>query len=286
MSTAASTAEPALHRPRRLEDAIRILQEDSGALPLAGGQTLVSMLNLGFIQPTALVLLADVAELKGIDVQDDGSVRIGALVTHAELARSAAFRGGQRLIPLTAKEIADPAIRNFGTIGGACAHGDTVADWPAALVAADAEILVAGPGGTRSIAAAGFFENIMTTALQPAELIVAVRIPAIEGSARYLKFARVHGDYATVSVAVTLSQEDGRCRQAGIAVGACGPRPIRLRAAEALLQGQVISADLARTAGQLLADAAQPISDVRGTAEYRKRVVPRLVARAVLEAME
>ncbi|MGO4392295.1 xanthine dehydrogenase family protein subunit M [Variovorax sp. M-6] len=274
-----------LYRPTHLADAIALLQEHEDARPLGGGQTLVSMLSLGYAQPSAIVALGNLPELRGISRSDDGSVRIGAMTTHAELAACRSFAGGQALLTSAASQIADPAIRNFGTIGGACAHGDSVADWPPALVAADARMLVHGPDGAREIKACDFFVNLLTTALKPAELLIAIVIPAIEGHGRYRKLARVEGDFATVSVAATAASAGGACTSVAIAIGACGPRPVRLAQAEALLIGRPFNEGLAIEVGQLLADAIDPISDVRGSAAYRKRVLPRLVAQSIQELL-
>ena len=273
------------HRPRTIADAIALLKADSEARPLAGGQTLVAMLNLGYVEPTAIVALSDIAELHGINRLADGTVRIGAMATHAEIARSELYIDGQRLLAHAAAQIADPAIRNFGTIGGACAHADSVSDWPPALFAANARIAVAGPGGRREVAAGDFFQNLFTTALGPAELATAILLPPIAGRGLYRKLARVEGDYATVAVAVTAAVEKGICTSAAIAIGACGPRPVRLPAAEALLVGHAVDRALALKAGERLARAINPISDVRGSAAYRKRVLPQLVADTLLEAL-
>lgn len=278
--------EVPLYRPASVAQALALLRDNPEARPLGGGQTLVSMLTLGYTQPSAIVALADIAELHGVTRLADGSVRIGAMTTHAEMAACTTLVGGQALLSQTAGKIADPAIRRFGTIGGACAHGDTVADWPPCLVASDARIVVAGLGGTREIRAQDFFLNILTTALRPGELVVAIVVPALEGRPFYRKLARVEGDYATVSVAVVGSVESGTCRSVSIAVGACGPAPVRLAEVEALLVGRAVDRTLAEEAGRRLAGAINPISDVRGSAAYRKRVLPRIVADAVLEVLQ
>ncbi len=283
-STPAETDVP-LYRPATLTQALALLRDNPDARPLGGGQTLVPMLTLGYAQVSAIIALADIAELHGITRLTDGSVRIGAMTTHAEIAACTTFVGGQSLLSHTAGQIADPAIRSFGTIGGACAHGDTVADWPPSLVAADARVVVAGPGGNREIRAQDFFLNILTTALEPGELVVAIVVPALAGRAFYRKLARVEGDYATVSVAVVGAVDKGICKSLAIAIGACGPAPVRLASAEALLVGRAVNRMSAEEAGTLLARATDPISDVRGSAAYRKRVLPRIVAETVLEVL-
>jgi carbon-monoxide dehydrogenase medium subunit len=262
-----------------------LLDSNPESCPLAGGQSLVATMNVGMFQPTLLVALDAVPEMQGISRHADGSVVIGAMTTHASIAASDAFVDGQRLIPLTARQIADPAVRNFGTIGGACAHCDSIADWPCALVAAGACIVVAGLAGQREIAASDFFLGLFSTALQHGELIVSVRVPKLPGNARYRKFSRVEGDYATVSVAVVASAVQGLCVSASIAVGACGPTPARLAAAEAMLIGMRVDEALGRRAGALLAAACEPASDVRGSASYRRRVVPGLVSQTLGEVL-
>ncbi len=284
-NAAPAEADVPLYRPTTVQHALSLLRDNPDARPLGGGQTLVSMLTLGYAQASAIIALADIAELRGITRLADGSMRIGAMTTHAEIAACTTFVGGQSLLSHTAGQIADPAIRSFGTIGGACAHGDTVADWPPALVAADARVIAAGPGGSREIRAQDFFLNILTTALEPGEIVVAIVVPVLAGRAYYRKLARVEGDYATVSVAVVGAIDKGICKSVAISIGACGPAPVRLPAAEALLVGREVDQMLAEKVGTMLARAIDPISDVRGSAAYRKRVLPRVVAETVLEVL-
>jgi carbon-monoxide dehydrogenase medium subunit len=269
-------------RARSCTEAIELLAEPESRL-LAGGQTLVAMMNLGYFTPGRLVYLGGVPELAGIARQPDGSARIGAMATHAEIAASTLFTGGQRLLAHTAAQIADPGVRNRGTLGGACAHGDPVTDWPAALVAAGAAFELAGPQGTRTVAAGDFFLGLMSTALAERELIVAVRVPAIPGNGHYRKLARAEGDFATVSVAATVHVEK-EVRSVSIAVGACGPRPVRLEEAERRLVGRPLEREGLLESGRLLAEAIEPLDDVRASAAYRRRVLPHLVAEAVMAA--
>lgn len=273
------------YRPGTLREAFALLTSEEGVRPLAGGQTLVAMLNLGLLQPAALVSLAGIPELRGIRRLPGGEVLIGAMSTHAEVAASTQFRDGQGIIAHAAGQIAEPAVRNFGTIGGACAHGDPASDWPAALVAADALILLQGAAGARQVPAAEFFRDLFTTSLQPGELVTAIRIPPLKGRGLYRKVTRVDGDYATVSVAVVAAREGRRCTALSIVVGACGPRPCRRPDAEAILIGSIVERAQARAAGALLAGAIEPLGDVRGSAAYRRRIVPGVVADTVMEAL-
>jgi carbon-monoxide dehydrogenase medium subunit len=278
-------SEIAFFRPQTLAQAIDRLAADGEARCIAGGQTLVAMLNANLIAPSALVSLADLAELRGITTTANG-IRIGAMTSHRELAAEPRLIGGQRVLAEAAAQIGHLAIRTMGTIGGSLCHGDAAADYPAAIVAADATLELHGPRGSRRVGAAGFFKDFLTTDLAPDEILVAVELPKPppQSAGHYLKFARVEGDFATVSVAVALAVADGRCTAARLALGGCGPVPVRSDAAEKVLRGSPLDEDALDRAGALLAAASDPLDDIRGSAEYRRLVIPRLVRRAVAAA--
>ncbi|HUT51055.1 MAG TPA: xanthine dehydrogenase family protein subunit M [Alphaproteobacteria bacterium] len=276
-----------VHRPESAEEAVRLKGQDPDALFLAGGQTLVAMINAELVVPAALISLDRIANLGGIDTHADGAVRIGAMTRHAEIAASDRLIDGHAVIREAARVIAHPAIRNLGTIGGAVSHGDPNADYPAALVAADARVEVLGSQGSREIAAGNFFKDFLTTDLKDGEMVTAVTLPASPAGARshYEKFARVDGDYATVSVAVSVVMNaNATVDWVRIAVGACGPRPVRVAAAEESLIGGALSYEAIQKAAQQIAAACDPIDDVRGSADYRLLLVPRLIAKAVKAA--
>ena len=194
------------HQPETVDDAVRLLADDEDARCIAGGATLVAMMNAQFVEPSALVSLRDIAELKSIERHDDGSVRIGAMARHRAIAEFDSFDGGQSIVRDAARVIGHPAIRNMGTIGGSISHADAAADYPAALVAADAAIEIAGAGGNREIEAAAFFVDFLETALEAGEIVVGVRLPArAAATSAYEKFARVEGDFATVSAAAVVT---------------------------------------------------------------------------------
>jgi carbon-monoxide dehydrogenase medium subunit len=273
-----------VHRPDSAEEAVRLKGQDPDAMYLAGGQTVVAMMNAELVEPSALISLDRVTSLVGIDTQNDGAVRIGAMTCHAEIAASDRLTGGHAVVGDAARVIAHPAIRNLGTIGGAVSHGDPNADFPAALVAADARIEAVGPQGSREIAAENFFKDFLTTALKEGELVTAVVLPAPPVGARshYEKFARVDGDYATVSVAVALAMNsNAKVDWIRIAVGACGSQPVRVEAAENALKGEALSDSAIQQAAEQIAAACDPVDDVRGSADYRLLLVPRLIAKAV-----
>lgn len=271
--------------PDTLEDAVKLLAED-GARCLAGGQSLVAMMNAQLVTPSALVSLRRIAELDAITPLPDGGLRIGAMVPHATVARLKPSAAGPALLAETAAAIGHPAIRNQGTIGGSLAHADPAADYPAAVVCAGAHIHIVGPAGRRVVPAGEFFRGYYETALERGEIVVAVEVPPGPqySAAHYEKLALVHGDFALVSAAVILAMRGGKCAFAAIAVGACAPAPVRVAAAEAALAGTPLDDAALAKAGALIAAACDPIDDFRGSAAYRRKLVPRIVARAVRAA--
>lgn len=274
----------ALHAPTTVDEAVRLLAHGE-ARCLAGGATLVAMMNAGIAEPGELVSLAGIEELAGIRALPDMSLRVGAMTRHRETASDARLAGELAVVREAAASIANAPVRNMGTIGGSIAHFDPAADYPPALVAVDAQIEIAGPAGRRTLAAREFFVDWYTTALAPGELVTAVVLPPMAaGLGRYHKLARVSGDFATVSVALSVQFSRGKCSRVGVAIGGCGPRPVRLDEADEALAAERLTDKAAAHAGALLARAADPIDDVRGSAGYRRLVIPRMVSRAVSSA--
>ena len=275
------------HLPRTLEEAVGLLAADPDSKYLAGGATLVAMMNAGLAQPSALISLRRIEGLQGIERSAAGGVRIGAMTRHCQTAASPQLAGAHRVVQQAASVIASPPVRNMGTMGGSIAFADPAADYPPALVAADAEIEMVGPNGRRRLKADAFFLDWYQTALEPGELIVAVHLPPAPAGAvgHYDKLSRVEGDYATASVAVVLAMSGGVCNSIAIAVGACGPTPLRLPAAEQMLLGSRLDDGALAIAGKHLAEAADPVDDVRASADYRRLVIPRLLRRAVRAAL-
>tara|TARA_Y100000588_G_scaffold332988_1_gene371594 strand:+ start:412 stop:1272 length:861 start_codon:yes stop_codon:yes gene_type:complete len=274
-----------LQKPSSIDEALRLKSEDLDAMFLAGGQTLVAMINADLIEPTALISLDGVESLKAITPESDGSLRIGAMVRHAEIASSSMLQNANSVLRSAAKVIAHPAIRNLGTVGGAICHGDPNADFPAALVALNASAEITGPMGVREVSAADFFQDYLTTDLEPEELLTSIILPPVSEKSwgHYEKFSRVDGDYATTSVAVTLSlKDDGTVSCVGIALGASGATPIRVVAAEKSLQGGILDAETVAKVAEEIALGCDPLDDVRGSAEYRLMLIPRLIEKAVM----
>jgi carbon-monoxide dehydrogenase medium subunit len=269
-----------LYRPRTVDEAVGLLAEDEDARLLAGGATLVAMLNARVIEPPALISLRSIDEIKGIARLPDGSVRIGAFTRHRETADSALLLGSSGVVRDAASQIANATVRNMGTIGGSVAFADPGLDYPPALVAAAALIEIASRAGRRTVPAREFFVDWYTTALQPGEMVTGVLLPGPGGGAGvYVKHARVAGDYATASAAACL-EADGRCR---VAIGACGPAPLADPAIDAALSDDRGDAALAAAADRL-AGMADPLDDVRGSADYRRRLIAPLLRRAVRAA--
>jgi aerobic carbon-monoxide dehydrogenase medium subunit len=260
--------------PSTLEEAYQAL-DDEEARCLAGGQSLVAMMNLGLVSPSRLVSLRRIPALRGIATEPDGSLRVGAMTSHAELAALDAPGAGATLLAQAARVVAYPAVRAFGTIGGSVAHADPAADYPVVLVAADAAIEVGSAAGSRHIAARDFFRGLFETALERGEIVTAIhlRAGAPGAGAAYEKLSLVAGDFAILSVAAIVEHT------ARIAIGCCGPRPI-------LATGLALTDAALRDAARKLADDSDPPSDHRASAAYRRKVLPELVCRAVRAAQQ
>lgn len=275
------------HQPETVDEAVKLLADDEDARCIAGGATLVAMMNAQLVEPSALISLRGISELKPIERLDDGSVRIGAMARHRAIAAFDGFDGGQALVREAAGIIGHPAIRNMGTIGGSISHADAAADYPAALVAADAAIEIASAGARREVAAADFFLDFLETALEEGEMVIGVRLPAAaDAASAYEKFARVEGDFATVSAAAVVSMDGDRCRDIRLAIGACAAFPVRVAEAEDALKGTALSDDEINTAAEPIVAACDPVSDFRGSAEYRLTLVPVMMRRAIATAKQ
>lgn len=280
------TFGPEIFQPETVEEAVALLAEDEGARPLSGGATLVAMMNARLVEPSRLVSLDRIAELKEFRRNDDGSIRVGAMRRHRETAFESALTGTHAVLSSAAARIANPPVRNMGTIGGSISFADPAADYPPALVAADAHVEIAGPTGRREIPAEDFFLGWYETALQPGEIVTAVLLPSPlpDGIGHYEKLCRVAGDFALASVAVAGRFGPGGAIEAvRIAVGGCGGGPVRDPAAEILLMEKGLSG--LDEAGASLCGHLDPVDDVRGSAAYRLTVVPRLLAKALTQAI-
>jgi carbon-monoxide dehydrogenase medium subunit len=269
-------------RASTLAQAIGLLQKDpDGNKLVAGGHTLIPTLKLRLASPALLIDIRGIDELKGIDVGDH--VRIGALTTHAELLASKPLREVLPIFHQAANLIADPQVRNRGTIGGSLANADPAADWPAVVVALKGELELAGPAGRRRVAARDFFVEIMTTALELGEVLVAIHIPRPNPGAqfRYRKIRHPASGYAVVGVAVALSLHDGVVSESAIAITGATGRAFAAEAAGTHLVGKPLSIDNAARAASLASEQAECLTDHYASADYRKHLVKTEVERAL-----
>lgn len=273
-------AKDGLFRPRSLPEALDLLISIPEARLLAGGASLVAMINARIIEPAALVSLTAIPELHGISVAPTGQIVIGALTRHCVVAEDPHLADTLAVVGDAARQIASAAIRNMGTIGGALAHADPGLDFPPALVAARATIEIAATTGRRNVPISEFFVDWFTTSLKAGEIVVAVHLPNPKpGVGLYLKHARVSGDFSIASIALTLAC-DGEVH---VAIGGCGPNPLGSVEVDQILSSSKTDAAL-KQAGEILLSLADPVDDVRGTAEYRRMLIPRMLRRAIYEA--
>jgi carbon-monoxide dehydrogenase medium subunit len=276
------------HRPDKLEEALALLaQHGEDAKVLAGGMSLIPLMKLRFATPSHLIDINRIADLQGVS-EEGGSLRVKSVTRHAELERSDLLRTRYPAMAAAAPLISDPIVRNLGTIGGSLAHGDPAGDWGSVMLALGAEVVARGSGGERAIPADELFVSNFATSLRPDELITEIRIPAPRGrfGGAYLKLERKVGDFATVGVAVHLSLDDGHIAAAGIGLTSVGPRNIKAKEAEASLVGSEPTDEAFAEAGRLAAGAAQPITDIRGSADYKRHMVEVYTRRGLARALE
>src|SRR5215469_1022339 len=275
--------------PSSIPQAISFLQQyGDDAKILSGGQSLIPMMKLRLARPAYLIDINRIAGLSYIK-EEDGHLKIGGLIREAELEESPIVHAKFPILIDTEHVIADPQVRNLATVAGNLAHGDPANDHPATMLSLGAKVVATGPKGHRVIAIEEFFVSVFTTALQPDEIVTEIRIPlppARSGGA-YFKLERKVGDFATAAVAAQVTLDgNGTCQQAGIGLTNVGPTPVKARKAEAFLRGKKLDQATVRQAAQLAADDAQPSSDLRGAAEYKKGLVKELAARALARAAE
>lgn len=276
-------------RPNTIPEAISLLQQyGQEAKILSGGQSLIPMMKLRLARPSYLV---DINRIKGLSYvkEEGGFLKIGGLTRESELEASPIIQSKYPIILDTAHVIADPQVRNLATVGGNLAHGDPANDHPATMLALGAQVVATGPRGQRTIPIEEFFVSLFTTALQPTEILTEIRIPAAAAhtGGGYVKLERKVGDFATAAVAAHLAlNNQGIVQKAGIGLTNVGPKPIKARKAEDFLRGKKADAAAIAQAAQLAADEAQPSSDLRGPAEYKKGLVKELAKRALSRAAE
>ncbi|WP_306191127.1 xanthine dehydrogenase family protein subunit M [Streptomyces sp. MK5] len=271
-------------RPTSLDEAVRTLAEaGEDAKVLAGGQSLLPLLRLRLAFPELVVDVGRIPGLRGVR-EDGDTLVIGALTTHHDVVHDPLVRRHAGLLAQATETVADPAVRHRGTLGGSLAHADPAGDLPAVVLALDAELVAAGPGGRRTIPAREFFADYLQSTLAPDELLVEIRVPKRDGwGFHYEKFHRVAQSWAMVGVAALVRRDDGRIAESRIALTNMGATPLRAPAAEEALSGAGDAAAVARAA-QSAAEGTRPSRDASASPEYRAHLARVLTKRAVLAA--
>jgi carbon-monoxide dehydrogenase medium subunit len=272
-------------RATSLDDAVARLAAANGKAKLiAGGHSLVPLMKFRLSEPKRLIDIARIPGLSGIR-EKDGTIAIGAGTVHHDVATSALLRQHCPVVSDAAAEIGDPQVRNRGTLGGSLAHADPSADYPAAMLAVDAEIHVKGPKGWRVVKARDFFKDLFTVDLAPDEIIASVQFPPVRAAA-YAKLHQRASHYAIVGVAAALDVSDGRIRVARIGLTGAGPYAIRLTKVEEALAGQTLTKETVDAAAQLAgADLKEVNADLHASAEYRRAMIPVFTRRALERAL-
>jgi aerobic carbon-monoxide dehydrogenase medium subunit len=266
------------HRPQTLDEAVALLGQSEDAKILAGGHSLVPAMKFRLAQPKTVIDISHIAELSYIR-EANGQIAIGAMTTHYEIESSELLQKRCPLLPEVAVNIGDVQVRNKGTLAGSLAHADPAADWPAAILALDAEIEISGPNGKRSIKASEFFVDMMQTAVQPNELLSEIRLPITARSVAYAKFAQKASGFAIAGVAVVI---DKQSKSARVGITGAASKAYRASAVESALQGRALTPDLIAQAASKAAEGIDPLNDIHASAEYRAHLA-RVNTRRALE---
>jgi len=272
--------------PTTIEEALRLIDRHGDECKiLSGGHSLIPVLKLRMAAPAVIIDIGRVKELKTIEVDGD-TIRIGAGVTHAEIAANSELRQHCPLLGLTAEQVGDQQVRNRGTIGGSLTHADPAADWPATILALGAEIVARSSSGQRVIQASDFFVDLMTSAVEPNEMVTEIRVPkpAQPNRGVYLKVPQSASGFAVVGVAAQLKVANGKCEDAGIGVTGLAPKPFRAASVEAALRGQTIDeATVIAATAKADTEASDAMEDIHASGDFRRHLA-RVYARRAVEA--
>jgi len=274
-------AEFEYRAPESLEEAIRELQENGeDAKLLAGGHSLIPLMKLRLAAPSLLVDLRRIPGLHSVQ-RENGHWRIGAMTPHAALEHAPELG----IVSEVAATIADPQVRNRGTIGGSLAHGDPASDLPAVMLITEAEVTLQGPDGQRSVAAADLFLDYLTTAVSEHEVLTEIRIPALEGYGHsYQKFNRRSEDWAMVGVCAVVKATDGTCEDVRVGFTNMGSKPLRVTGVEEALRGKSLSAENIAAAAELAAEGTNPPADLNASQDYKRHLARVMTRRALAQA--
>lgn len=275
------------HAPSTVEEALKLMVENDEAKILAGGHSLLPMMKLRFAVPEQLIDINGVASLKGIS-EKEGKIHIGAMTTENELIASELLTQKCPLIPEAAKLIADPQVRNCGTIGGDVAHGDPGNDHPSIMMALEATFVLQSPDGERVVPANSFFLGTYWTELGEHEILTEIQIPIPAAGAgySYTKLKRKTGDFATAATAVVLTLDGDTCSSINIVMTNVGPTALKAEEAEAILVGKVIDEALIELAAQKAMEICDPAEDLRGDVEYKTHMAGEMTRRAIRTALQ
>ena len=268
--------------PTSLEEAISLLKTyGSDAKVLAGGQSLIPMVKLRFATPEVLVDINNLPRLNGFSVGSDGGAQIGSLVRHRDLERNTTLASKNAPMAATAGLIADPIVRTRGTLVGSLCHADPQGDWSSCMTALNAVVVAQGPSGERTIPVNQFVLGPFENALASDEIAIMCRVPSPKGdlTGGYLKLERRIGDFATAGVALALESSGGRITRAGMALTGVGSKTIECTAAMNYLKGKALDTATIDEAARLAADAAEPRSDHRGSADFKRHIIAVFVTR-------
>ncbi len=275
--------------PVSLADAFALLhQYGDDAKILAGGHSLIPMMKLRFAAPTHLIDINNIPGLSYIK-EEDGFLKIGAMSREVDLEESEIITSKYQIFTDASKLIADPQVRNFGTIGGNLAHGDAANDHPAVMMALDAEVEISGQDGKRTVSINDFFHGFYTTAIQHGEILTEIRIPVASGNfgSAYHKAERKVGDYATAGVAAVVQIDDnGVCTKAGIGLTNVNATPMRAERSEAALVGSMLSETDIAKAAQYASEDCNPSTDLRGDIDYKRHLVGVITKRMLNRAIQ
>ncbi len=276
-------------RARTRDETLNLLKSTDDCKILAGGQSLLALMKLRLGSPKVLIDINGLTDLNFIKEHEDGSIAIGALTRHHQIETSDLLKRKYQSLVEAAELIGDPQIRSLGTIGGSLAHADPSADFPPTVMALNADLIIYGPKGERTVKAKDFFIDFFATALDSDELLTEIRIPNLRGRSgtAYLKFSRRHGDFAIVNVAATLTvDEKNVCQAVSVAMGGVGSTPIQAKNVEKELIGEELVSQKIEEASNKAIDGIKPGSDTHASGEYRREISKVLVKRALFTAFE
>ena len=275
--------------PETVAEAVGLLQEyGEDARPLSGGQSLLVMMRNRLVTPKAVVSLRAISGLDGIAYDDQAGLTLGGMATLRDVENSAVVKQNYLVLHQTMAQVATVPVRNLGTIGGNMAHAELGSDPPQVMLVLGAQVKAIGPDGERLISAGELITGYFETALQPGEIITEIRLPPLpdQTGAVYLKHRVRAMDLAVVGVAAWLSMGNGTCREVRIGLGGVSPTPVQPKQAEDLLRGQAIDETLIAQAAEAAAAEVSPMSDIHGSADYRRELVRVYVRRALSQALE